>query len=48
MADLIWQGIAGALIIAIIVVLVAPGSTAGTALTDISGALQKVVALSVS
>lgn len=48
MADQIWSLLAGVLILAIIAVLVAPGSKAGTAVKDISDALTTLVRTAVT
>jgi hypothetical protein len=42
-SDAIWRLITGALVVAIIYMIVRPGSKAATAVTDISGALRKLV-----
>jgi hypothetical protein len=46
-SDSIWRLITGVLILAIIFVLVRPGSEAGTAVKDVGGALQKIVTAAV-
>jgi hypothetical protein len=42
-SDAIWRLITGALIVAIIYMAVRPGSKAATAVTDVSGAMRKLV-----
>lgn len=41
--DTIWETITGAIIVAIVYVLVRPGSPAATAVTQVSDALQALV-----
>lgn len=43
MSDLIWRVVAGVLVLAILFVLVRPGSQAGQAVKDLGGAMTKLV-----
>lgn len=48
LSDTAWSFVAGVLIIAILVVLVRPGSKASTAVNDLSHALQSLVKTAVA
>lgn len=46
-SETIWRLVTGVLVLAILFVLVRPGSEAGTAVKDVSAALQKIVTAAV-